>query len=110
MTDKTEEELLKGKGLGFEKIKDLVEGELGDYSFFEIGDIELYDEYGDEEYYRVNIKAERTSIPKLTNRIICFKYDTQNEDIYVELGEDNYEKVEDFDWTIKYFWMALLEW
>lgn len=31
-----------------------------------------------------------------------------DEKIEIELWEDNWEKIETFDWTIKYFWMALL--
>lgn len=90
---------------GYEKVKELVEGELDDYSFFSIKNIEMYDDYKEEEYYRVEIETNRDK--KIT---LHLKYNIENDKISVELGEDTYEEVKSYDYTIKYFWMALLEW
>ena len=34
----------------------------------------------------------------------------ENVDISIELSEDNYETIETFNHSIKYFWQALLDW
>lgn len=90
---------------GYEKIKEFVDGELDNYSFFHIEKVEMYDTNGVEEYYRVEVKTNSDK-----TKILHFKYDTENGKIFIELGEDSYEYVEDYSYTIKYFWMALLEW
>ena len=42
--------------------------------------------------------------------IVYLKTFENGEKIAVELGEDNYQEFEDYDYRIKYFWMALLSW
>jgi len=34
----------------------------------------------------------------------------EKDKIEIELGEDNFEEVDDYSYRIKYFWMALLTW
>ncbi len=34
----------------------------------------------------------------------------ENDKIEIELGEDNWEEVNTFQYKAKYFWMALLKW
>jgi hypothetical protein len=34
----------------------------------------------------------------------------QNVEISIELGEDSYETIETFNYSIKYFWQELLDW
>lgn len=93
---------------GYEKVKELIEGELGNYPYFDIGEIKLSDSYSqteEDEYYEVDISCLRHK-----KKTLYFHYDRNKEKIEIELGEDNWEEVEDFSSKIKYFWMALLTW
>ena len=95
---------------GYEKIKELIEGELEDYSYFKIGELKWNDEFGnfdennEDEHYIIEIeKGEKT-------KTLRFNYNRKSDKIEIEISEDNYEEICDFQHTIKYFWMALLEW
>ena len=92
--------------IGHEKIMELVNGELNDYGFFDIGEIQFEEQYDDNEYYSIDIKSGHGSKEKT----LRFKYDRKEDEIYVELSEDTYELTRSFDWQVKYFWMALLTW
>ncbi len=91
---------------GYEKIKELIYGELSDYGHFEIGEIELEDQDNHQEYYSVDIKKGYGNDEKT----LRFKYDRDEDEIYVDLSEDSWEMVRSFDWQVKYFWMAVLNW
>ena len=93
---------------GYEKVKELIEREISDYSYFTIGELKLCDAYSqteDDEYYQVEISSLNNK-----SKILYFHYDRINDKIEIELGEDSWEEVEDYSYKIKYFWMALLTW
>lgn len=82
-------------------IQDLLDNEIWDYSYEY--DIECdYDEENDEQYtVKITDKYWGKTIGS-----VCFRTDWEK--IEVELWEDNWQKIEHYEWTIKYFWMALL--
>jgi len=96
--------------IGYEKVKELIEGELSDYSYFEIGELKLNDEYGsfDEEDEEEHYIIEITSRDKV--KTLRFNYNRKTDKIEIELSEDSFYEVDDYSYRIKYFWMALLEW
>lgn len=96
---------------GHDKIKEFIEGELSDYSYFEMGELKWNNAYGEfeeedgEEHYIIDIKKGNEKTKTLN-----FNYDRKEDKIEVELGEDSWNEVTTYDWRVKYFWMALLEW
>ncbi len=85
----------------------MLESELDSYSYFNYGEIKVNDAYEkteEDEYYEVDVKkGEKT-------KTLCFHYDRKEDKLEIEIGEDNFEEVTTYDWKVKYFWMALLEW
>jgi len=95
---------------GYEKVKELVEHEIGEYGYFEVVEIKVddrYDVHKNTEYYEVELKVGHSE-DKVKS--LYFKYDKVNEVLKIEVGEDTYEVVEEYTWRVKYFWMTLLEW
>ena len=95
---------------GYEAVKKLIESEIGEYSYFEMGELQWNDSYSfeetdEEEHYKIEIKANDEHL-----KTLYFNYDKRTEEIEVELNEDNWEKIQTCNWTIKYLWMALLKW
>jgi len=88
----------------YKKLDDFLKAELDDYSYFkwEINFVEVEDE---EEYYTVDFK---TADAKLPDKTLRFKVTTNG--IEIDASEDNWEKVNNWDYHVKYFWMALLSW
>ena len=90
-----------------EKAKELLEkflsDELEDYSYFRYEIKES--NYGEEDWFSVEFHTEFTN--KFFNSI---EFKVENDTVYLELSEDSWEKVEYWDWTVKYFWMKLLKW
>lgn len=82
----------------YDKLKELVEKELSEYSYFEGWDIKFEEEYKDYEYYNLETKMNDVH------------FRVSDDKIEVELSEDSYYEIKYFDWTIKYFWMAILSW
>ena len=83
-----------------DRLISLLDSELDDYGMtYDISEDEISEEY---EYYSVKVKTI-TDNPMWEVRIRLSK-----KTIEVDLYEDSWEEVEDFEWTIKYFWMALL--
>ena len=85
------------------KVEELVNGEIGDYSYYaDNSEIETVDsDEGDYEYYELTIDAN-------DDKIFCVTLRAKEDCIEVEVGEDIWYEVKDYDWTIKYFWIALL--
>ena len=85
-----------------QKIQEILNNEIWDYSFN--SEIEL--DYNEDltEQYDVKITDRYNSWKLIWNIVLR----TDWEKIEVELWEDNFEKIETYEWTIKYFWMALL--
>jgi hypothetical protein len=44
------------------------------------------------------------------NKNLYFNYNKKDNKIEVEIGEDSWYEICSYDWKIKYFWMALLQW
>lgn len=91
---------------GYEQIKELLNGELDDYSFFSIGELKLSEQNDTEEFYEVEI----TKANDEPDKTLYFKYVREEDKIYIDMHEDNYEEVASYDWRVKYFWMTLLKW
>ena len=93
---------------GYEKVKELLESELNDYSFFNYGEIKQdngYEQTEEDEYYVVDVKKGNDK-----EKTLCFHYNREKDILEVELGEDAFHEITTYDWKVKYFWMALLEW
>ena len=85
------------------KIKELLENELSDYSFWQYSEPEVIEEYDGWKYYQIEIFDHTTKTKTL--------YFRENyEKLQIDLSEDSWYDIEYFDWTVKYFWMALLNW
>lgn len=97
---------------GYQAVKELIEGELSDYSYFKAGELEWNDAYGEyedddeQEHYSIDITIGHED----KRRYLNFNYNKQEDTIEIELGEDSWQEVTDYDYKVKYFWMALLEW
>ena len=85
-------------------LEEFLNEELEDYSYFTIEIIELEDtnEKSNTEFYSVKITGGSNT------QYVSFRLDGKT--IEVELGEDSWYEVCSCDYTIKYFWMALLKW
>ena len=84
----------------YDKLKQLLDEELGDYSAYSY-EIHHEESLAGAEYYSVDI-IENDKVSKT----ISFRNDAST--IKVELSEGSYYEIESFDYSIKYFWMALL--
>ena len=83
-------------------LEDLLNEELGDYSYFTVESVECEDSDENIEYYSVKITGGKHT------QYLSFKVDGIK--IEVELGENSWYEVCTYEYTIKYFWMALLKW
>jgi hypothetical protein len=45
-------------------------------------------------------------VPNVT-KTINFKYNSNNDDLEIELSEDSFYATREFDYTVKYFWMLI---
>ena len=90
---------------GYEKIKELLNGELDDYSYFSIGELKLSEQNDTEEFYEVEITKANED-----DKTLYFRYVREEDKIYISINEDNYEEVTTYDWRVKYLWMVLLKW
>lgn len=89
-----------------EKLIEFLDQEIGDYSWKY--EITLNEEYDWNDYYSVKIYNEWDNWEK--QKIWKWEVDfrVSEEKIEVCIYEDHYEDVEYFEWTVKYFWIALL--
>jgi len=92
-----------------------LENELGDYSHYEYEIIEVED-VGNKCY---SVEFEVKEFERTHNGRFRITFDDNlekfDQDYYehgctveIQLYDDHYEKVETFEWTVKYFWMAIL--
>ena len=86
-----------------EALRKFLNSEIDDYSLEHT--IELTEEYGDASYYTVTISSE---YGEKKEKDVYFKYEDKK--LYIEVHEDHWEKITHYDWNVKYFWMAFLEW
>lgn len=85
----------------YDKLKELIDEELGDYSAFEDREIFCDDDTAETEYYLLEIKD------KARKQEYSMKFKCTEQKIYVHLGETWYE-TNNYDFKVKYFWIALL--
>ena len=76
-------------------VEEFLKDELDDYSCFNGWKIEESEESGNNIYVETSLG-------------VSFK--VKDKTLFVELGEDCWQEVVTYDWTVKYFWMALLSW
>ena len=91
--------------IGYEEIKELVESELSDFSYFKLNKIEFEEEFGNHNYFAVDIVNLEEK-----KKTLNFRYDVEKKIIEIELNEDCYQELDDYTYKARYFWMALLEW
>jgi hypothetical protein len=94
---------------GINRAKSFIDSETKDYSMkYEITNAEFYNDsvyvYIDFDKNSVELKISEMEVPEDEEDI--------HRDCKIEvcMYEDVYEEVKDYDFTIKYFWMALLSW
>lgn len=80
---------------------------LTEYLDSECSDYDLtydYEWIEDCEHYEVTIKRDDYS---QYTKIVIFKYDSENDDLRIELSEGSFYTTREFDETVKYFWMLI---
>jgi hypothetical protein len=92
---------------GCDAVKELIEDELSNYGFFELKEIIKTEDYDGSEYFTAEIYRGHD---KDKIKYLHFKFDLREEEIYIDMSEDCWEEINDYSTSIKYFWMALLEW
>lgn len=89
-----------------DRLKEILESELGDYSGYFDYNIE-FDERGNSdetvEFYTVHVQG-------IDDNRKSLEFAITDDKVEIELSEDSWYEIEHFNWTIKYFWMALLRW
>lgn len=93
---------------GYEKVKEMLESELEDYSYFRYDEIKINNSYTqteENEYYEVDIKNGNEE-----EKTLNFHYLRKDDKLEIETSEEIYEEITTYDWRVKYFWMALLKW
>lgn len=90
-----------------EDLQKLIYGELEDYSYFDNWEIHYNETFAGNEYYSLDLKANDEYVK--TIRFRC-SIENGNSAIEVCLGEDHWYETKDYNYTIKYFWMAVLNW
>jgi len=88
-------------------IREFVEEEIGSYPFYE--DYTLTHEY--ENIFNLEV----TNAPSIVvfrgsiNESADVEFQSDEIKIEVELTDSNWHEVDFFNWTVKYFWMKLLQ-
>ncbi len=70
---------------GYEVVKELLESELDDYCFFEVGEIKVntgYDQSEEDEYYEVEIKKGNDE-----KETLCFHYNRKEDKLEIEMSD-----------------------
>lgn len=85
-------------------VESFLKSELDEYSYFKWKIVET-------EYYKDEVFID-TEINDKTIRFRAKLGDGNPEDckLFVDMHEDNWNQVATYNWRVKYFWMALLEW
>lgn len=58
----------------------------------------------DDVWKYLRFRADNVPINNIDDDDLC------TIDLYIDIGEDNFEKVTSYDQRCKYFWLAFLEW
>lgn len=83
-------------------LEEFLQSELGDYFFkWSIrSEVELNDI--DNSYFTVNYNT-----PCRENHCLEFCYNIKEEKLYIYMGGDIYEKIDNYSWKVRYFWMMI---
>lgn len=82
-----------------EKLKNFLDSEVDDYDMsYEIESVD-FTEDKPEFYATVKVKRWENEID------VCFR--VKNGELQIELSEDCWYNIREFDWTVKYFWMLV---
>lgn len=84
------------------KIEEFLDEELGQNSWFEYEISEV-----DSDDSETSFEVKFTTGEKGTKYI---QMKTDGEKIEIDMNEDSWEEIASHNWTVKYFWMALLNW
>jgi hypothetical protein len=87
-------------------IHELIDSELGQYSYFNVENIEETDIQDGETFFDVAVSL--TNKPE-RRKVLSLKV-TQDKEIHVDMYDHNWEVVEGQWGDLKYLWMALLNW
>jgi hypothetical protein len=82
-----------------ERLEEFLASECSDYDL-------KYSWEWDEDCNKCVVKISRNINP-LRETELYFKFNKSTEDLLIEMCEDSFEVVREFDHTIKYFWMIL---
>ena len=98
-------------------VSHFIDGQLGDYSgYTTIIDVSELDDVTQEAIVDVNIQKDNENIKFLRFKVKDIPSGAAEDiedvswDLQIELHEDCWEDIASYDWTVKYFWMAFLEW
>lgn len=86
-------------------VRELLDSELGDYSVFSDKGIEISESDKDNDIYWFSVK-----INKYDEFYRELQFKVEDDELHIEMGEDTYEELNDYNYKVKYFWMALLSW
>ncbi len=84
---------------------EFIEGELGDYSFE--WKIVPYGENDCDGWFYYDLKYHIEGVDFEHAIILRVNPDLTYENIEIDLGEDNWKAIENFNSSIKYFWMKI---
>lgn len=81
-----------------ERLTEYLDSECSDYSMSY-----TWEWNDDANYCEVLVKSD------YSNREKClkFKYNEEKDVLLIELGEDSFYETQEFDFTVKYFWMVV---
>jgi len=88
-----------------EAVKDFLKSELSDFSYFKGWKIIETEYYSNEVYVDVDIRDTTVRF-----KVEIGEGNPDDCNLFVELGEDCWNEICTYNWKVKYFWMALLDW
>jgi len=94
------------------RLKQIVDRELEDYSYFDNRTLEFEHEYNGHDYYLLTITVNDDHNKIRSTRFKVCDDPDDKEDVLVEicLGEDSWHKMEWWASSVKYLWQAILIW
>ena len=86
-------------------VESLCRREFRDYSWLDKYAISLDYDDGEDFHFTVKFPPEALGTSDISLKVVFRESEVE---VFVELGEDNWEHVEWFEPSVKYLWMALL--
>jgi hypothetical protein len=81
----------------------IVMGEIGEYSWFQGTNIDFEDSFPEIEYYNLNVMRDDV-------RVKTVRLKTDGSIVWVELGEQVWHEIHEYDYSMRHLWMAILSW